>query len=204
MVVVGGWRTEVEERFFILLTLLNFEPCECITYSKTKTKVTFSSHSLQCEQGLVKEDERPWRMLNGGCWVGAVPPTRSDTWSKGGVDLCLPSIERVKHLCCLNTEKKMCQVETLFRKESYWSRVHFYCSVVHLTKQDEKLVLQFFFMCVPLYIIPLCPENKWQRRFSKYFSKMCSVKQLTNQKIHQKGGSAIKYIWETLSIILHA
>ena len=55
----------------------------------------------------------------------------------------LPSTERERHLTAV--KKNMCQIQTLFRKEDYWSQVHFYCPVIHLTKQDEKLVLQFFF-----------------------------------------------------------
>ena len=48
--------------------------------------------------------------------------------------------------------------------------MHFYCLVVRLTKQDEKLVLRIFsLMSLPLSIIPLCPENKLQRRLSEYF-----------------------------------
>lgn len=138
-----------------------------------------------------------WAVLSGD---GFTFKARSQ--DKEGAELSSPSVERGRHLPA--GKKTMCQIQTLFRKERHCSRVHFYCPVVHLTKQVEKQVLQFFsLMSLLLSIIPLCPENKLQRRLSNIFSKMCSVKQSSNKRIQQKEGSVIKQVWETVSISLH-
>lgn len=100
LIVPGIWRTDVEEGFFTLLYLLNFEPCKYTTYSKTKAKQLFVS-IVFCVNKPRKRGWLTWRKLKGSCWVGVVPHTRSGPWSKGGADVSV-AIERKREAshCC--------------------------------------------------------------------------------------------------------
>ena len=79
----------MEETFSTLLYLLNFEPCKCTTYSKTKT--TFCFNSLR-EQSLEKEGNR-----HRGCCRRVVLSRGGSTYKVRSmeVQICpLPSVER--------------------------------------------------------------------------------------------------------------
>lgn len=90
------------------------------------------------------------------------------------------AINRKRGICC--EEEHVPNID-IVQEGKLLILVHFYCPVVHLTKQDEKLVLLFFFlMSLPLSIIPLCPENKLQRRLSKYFFQNLFSKTIVQQK----------------------
>lgn len=178
-----GWterlENEVKGRPFTLSYLLNFEPCEYITYSESKTIFLFPQ---------LTEGTRP---RNGRLIMGAVKWGQSHIQSPIYELSSVPSMEKEASLWTHHHEEECVpDIDVLWEGKLLIYDVFFLSCC--LTKPEEKLIFQFFlwvYHCLQfLYILQI----DYGRRLANMFSKMCSLKQLFHKKFHGKDNSVIK------------